>query len=245
VVGPTTFSVFVPHPWHSPKGSGGGVIYALISSTTTTNITLTNLTPNGTYGFALNATAPGGTSGYASVSATTLGPQPPVNLRVTGITSTSITLEWDPSSGPVPIARYEIWGWIGGLFPTIEYGSNFVGTTVTITGLTPGTYEEWSARAYDAGGNVSGLAAGVYAVNPVPAAAQLSSAAPSVGGGFQFTASEGGSVLQTVVIQATTNPADPNSWVQIGSLLPTTNPFTFTDTNAAQYPMRFYRIVAP
>jgi hypothetical protein len=235
VVGPTTFSVFVPHPWHSPKGS----------STTTTNITLTNLTPNGTYGFALNATAPGGTSGYASVSATTLGPQPPVNLRVTGITSTSITLEWDPSSGPVPIARYEIWGWIGGLFPTIEYGSNFVGTTVTITGLTPGTYEEWSARAYDAGGNVSGLAAGVYAVNPVPAAAQLSSAAPSVGGGFQFTASEGGSVLQTVVIQATTNPADPNSWVQIGSLLPTTNPFTFTDTNAAQYPMRFYRIVAP
>jgi hypothetical protein len=23
------------------------------------------------------------------------------------------------------------------------------------------------------------------------------------------------------------------------------NPFTFTDTNAAQYPARFYRIVAP
>ena len=73
----------------------------------------------------------------------------------------------------------------------------------------------------------------------------LSSAAPSASGGFQFTVSEGGNRLQTVLIQATTNLADPNSWVQIGSLLPTTNPFNFTDTNAAQYPMRFYRIVAP
>ena len=175
----------------------------------------------------------------------TLGPQPPSNLRVTGLTSTSISLAWDASPGPVPITRYEILGWIGGLLPTIGYGSNFTGTTATITGLTPGTYEEWSVRAYDAGGNVSGFAAGIFAVNPVPAAARLSSVAPSAGGGFQFTVSEGGSALQTVLIQATTNPADPNSWVQIGSLLPTANPFTFTDTNAAQYPMRFYRVVAP
>ena len=245
VVGPVTFSIFIPHPWHSPRGSGGGVNYQLVGSTTSTNITILNLTPNYSYGYALNAKAPGGKSGYASLSGTTLGPQPPPNLRVTGITSTSITLAWDPSPGPVPITRYEIWGWIGGMFPTIEYGSNFTSTTATITGLTPGTYEEWSVRAYDAGGNVSGLAAGVYAVNPVPAAAQLSSAAPSAGGGFQITASLGGSVLQTVLIQATTNLADPNSWVQIGSLLPTANPFTFTDTNAAQNPMRFYRILAP
>jgi len=36
---------------------------------------------------------------------------------------------------------------------------------------------------------------------------------------FQFTVSEGGSVLQTVLIQATTNPTDPNSWCKIGSVL--------------------------
>ncbi len=245
VVGPATFNIFIPHPYHSPRGSGGGVNYQLIGSTTSTNITISNLTPNISYGYSLNATAPGGKSGYAGVSGTTLGPQQPPNLRVMGITSTSISLAWDPSPGPVPITRYEIWGWIGGLLPTIEYGSNFTSTTATITGLTPGTYEEWTVRGYDAGGNVSGLAAGVYAVNPLPAAAQLSSATPSAGGGFQITASEGGTVLQTVVIQATTTPADPNSWVQIGSLLPTSNPFTFTDTNAAQYPMRFYRILAP
>jgi hypothetical protein len=67
----------------------------------------------------------------------------------------------------------------------------------------------------------------------------------TVSGGFQFTISEGGSVLQTVLIEASTNPADPNSWGQIGSVLPTSNPFTFIDTNASQYPARFYRILAP
>ena len=244
-VGPATFNLFIPHPWHSPRGSGGGVNYQLIGSTTTTNITIVNLKPNTSYGYAINATAAGGTSGYASVSVTTLGPQPPTNLRMTGITSTSVSLAWDPSPGPVPIIRYEILGWIGGLFPTIGYGTNFTGTTATITGLTPGTYEEWTVRAYDAGGNVSGFASGVYAVNPLPPAARLSGGALSASGGFQFAVSEGASSLQTVLIQATTNPADSSSWVQIGSVLPATNPFTFTDTNASLFPKRFYRVISP
>ena len=244
-VGPATFKIFIPHPWHSPRGSGGGVNYQLIGSTTATNLTLANLSPNTTYGFDVNATAAGGTSGYAGVTATTLGPQPPTNLWVTGVASTTISLAWDPSPGPVPITRYEILGWIGGLFPTISYGTNFSGTTATITGLTPGTYEEWTVRGYDAGGNVSGFAAGIYAVNPRPAAASLSRAAPSPSGGFQFAVTAGGGSLQTVLFQATTNPADPSSWVQIGALLPTTNVFTFTDTNASSFPMRFYRVVSP
>jgi hypothetical protein len=104
---------------------------------------------------------------------------------------------------------------------------------------------EWGVRAYDAEGNVSGFDYGPTIVNPVPVSPVLTSAVLSTAGGFQLTASEGGSVLQTVLIQATTNPADPNSWVQIGSLLPTANPFIFTDTNSAQFPVRFYRIVAP
>jgi hypothetical protein len=162
---------------------------------------------------------------------------------VTGLTSTSVSLAWDASPGPMAILRYEVWGWIGGLFPTISYGTNFTTTTATITGLTPGTYEEWTVRAYDAAGYVSGTCPSVFAVNPVPAPARLSGGAP-VAGGFQFIVSEGGS-LQTVLLEATTNPAAPNAWVQIGSVLPTANPFSFTDTNAAQYPVRFYRVVAP
>jgi hypothetical protein len=106
----------------------------------------------------------------------------------------------------------------------------------------------WSVQAFDAQGYGS---PGVYNIllvtNPVPAAPHLSAAPASASqpGGFQFSAAEGGAVMQTLLIQATTNPADPNAWVQIGTLLPAANPFTFTDTNAAQYPLRFYRVVAP
>jgi hypothetical protein len=153
VVGPATFSVFIPHPWHSPRGSGGGVNYQLVGSSTSTSVTISNLAPNTSYFFDVKATASGGTSGYAGISVMTLGPQPPTNVRVTGITSTSISLSWDPSPGPVPVTRYEI--------------------------------------------------------------------------------------------QATTNPAAPSSWVQIGSLLPATSPFAFTDTNASLFPMRFYRVASP
>ena len=65
------------------------------------------------------------------------------------------------------------------------------------------------------------------------------------GGNFQFNITPGGSGLQTLLIQATTNCGDPNGWTTIGSVFPTNNPFTFTDTNAAQFPSRYYRIVAP
>ena len=33
VVGPVTYGVYIPHPWHDPKGSGGGVNYELVGST--------------------------------------------------------------------------------------------------------------------------------------------------------------------------------------------------------------------
>jgi len=243
VAGPVTYSVAIPHPYHSPKGSGGGVNYQLVGSTTSTNFTISGLTPNVSYGYAVNATGPGGTSGYAGIGVTTLGPQPPSNLRATGIASTSISLAWDPSPGPVPIARYGILGWIGGLFPTIGYGTNFTGTSATITGLTPGTYEEWSVVAYDAGGNVSGFAPGFYAVNPVPQPAALAAVAPPpVAGGFQFAVQA--SAMETTLVQATANLGDPASWTTIA-----TNPpgkiFTFTDTNASQFPARYYRVVSP
>jgi hypothetical protein len=242
--GSVTYSIFIPHPYHSPRGSGGGVNYQLIGSTTSTNFTLSGLKPNTSYAYDVNATGPGGTSDYAGIGVTTLGPQPPSNLRVTGITSTTISLAWDPSAGPVPIVRYEILGWIGGLLPTIGYGTNFTGTTATITGLTPGTYEEWTVAGFDADGNVSGWAPGVYAVNPVPQPAALAAViAPPVTGGFQFTVQA--SAIQTTLVQATTNPGDPASWTTIATNPPAGSSFTFTDTAAGLFPTRFYRVVSP
>jgi len=248
VAGSVTYSVYIPHVSHGSKGSGGSVTYQLVGSTTSTNITLSGLTPNTSYAFDVNAAGPGGKSGYAGIAVSTLGPQPPSNLRATGITSTSITLAWNPSPGPVPIVRYEILGWIGGLFPTIGYGTNFTGTTATITGLKPGTYEEWSMLAYDAAGNVSGFAPGIYAVNPVPAPAALSqpaalSSLTPGSGGFQFSVQA--SVVETTYVQATTNLLDPTSWVTIATNPPTSSTYIFTDPAAGQFPTRFYRVVSP
>jgi hypothetical protein len=244
VAGAVTYTVAIPHPYHSPRGSGGGVNYQVIASNlTSTNVTISGLTPNTSYGYDIKATGPGGASGYSGIGVTTLGPQPPANLRVTGITSTTITLAWDPSPGPVPIVRYGILGWVGGLFPTIGYGTNYTGTTATITGLTPGTYEEWTVAGFDADGNVSGYAPGIYAVNPVPKPAALAAvAAPPVTGGFQFTVQA--SAVQTTLVQATTNMGDPTSWVTIATN-PPGNAFIFTDTNSSQFPTRYYRVISP
>jgi hypothetical protein len=130
------------------------------------------------------------------------------------------------------------------LFPTIGYGTNFTDTSATITGLAPGTYEEWTVVAYDAGGNVSGYAPGFFADNPVPTPAALAAvaAASPPTGGFQFTVQA--SAVQTTLIQATTNPGDPTSWTTIATNPPGSS-FSFTDTNAGQFPLRFYRVVSP
>ena len=136
--------------------------------------------------------------------------------------------------------------------------ANITNTFYTITGLAPGTALLLGVAAYDSYGNVSAYDyLPSLVVNPVPVPPILSlspsSAAtplfagnpPPASDGFQITVTAGNSGLQTFLFQATTNPADPGSWEQIGSLFPTANPFTFTDTNSAQYQARFYRIVAP
>ena len=63
------------------------------------------------------------------------------------------------------------------------------------------------------------------------------------GGGFQFTVQT--SAVQTALIQATTNPADPNLWETIATILPATSTFTFTDPDSGLFPMRFYRVANP
>jgi len=110
----------------------------------------------------------------AGISATTLSPKPPVNLRVVGLTSTSVSLAWDPSPGPVPVVRYEIWGWINNGVNYISYGTNFTTTTATITGLVPGSTHEWGVRAFDAQGYASGFDYGPTVNNPVPTPVTLS-----------------------------------------------------------------------
>jgi chitin-binding protein len=187
----------------------------------------------------------------ASIAATTTSPQLPANARLTGVTSTTLSLAWDPSPGPAQnphfsaITSYSIMQYIpgGGIVPKATGITNSFGT---VTNLTANSSAYWTVEAFDAQGygaySIYNL---VAATNPIPVPPLLNGAGQLANGSFQFTATERGSAVQTVLIQASTNLVDPNSWVQIGSLYPGTNPFTFTDTNAFQFPARYYQLVAP
>jgi hypothetical protein len=247
VAGPVTYSVWLRHVLHDPKGSGSTVWYTQIGNATIqTNITLSGLAAGLSQAYYVKATGPGGTSGYAGIAAATLPAPMPTNLRVTELTSTTITLAWDAPVGGFPIASYKILGWFNGIaaqYP-LSY-PNLPGTTAALTGLAPGTAMLWGVSALDTSGNVSSYSyLPSLVINPVPKPAALAAVvAPSAPGGFQFTVQAG--AVQTTWIQATTNLSDPASWVSIATNPPIGGTFDFMDTNASQFPTRYYRVVSP
>ncbi len=244
--GPVTYSVWLRHVLHSPKGSGATIWYTQIGSAVTVpTITITGLAAGLSQTYYVVATGAGGASAYAGITAATLAAPTPANLRVTGLTSTTISLAWDAPVGSIPVASYEVLGWFNGIAAQYPLAyPNITGTTITITGLPAGTAFLWGVSARDTAGNVSGY---VYlpslVINPVPTPAALSDLKASGRGGFQFAVQAG--AAQTTLIQATTNLADPASWVTIATNPPTSSTFNFTDPNASQFPMRFYRVVSP
>jgi chitinase len=203
-----------------------------------------------THALVVKASANGHTSAYsASVAATTTSPQLPTNMRLTGVTSTTLSLAWDASPGPAQnpnysaITSYSIVQYIPGT-GIVPKATGITGTTGTVTGLTPNTAAYWTVEAFDGQGYAAYSTFNlVAATNPVAVPPQLNGGVQLADGNFQFSATERGSAVQTVLIQASANLADPNSWVQIGSVYPGTNALTFTDTNAFQFPARFYRMV--
>lgn len=246
-VGQVTYSVWLRHVIHDPKGSGATVWYTQIgSSTTGTNITIGGLAANTSQGYYVKAAGPGGTSDYSVVAATTLPAPAPANLRVTSLTSTSIGLAWDAPAGQFPVLSYEVLGWYNGIAAQYPLAAaNIPTTSVTITGLAPGDYMLWGVSARDSAGNVSAYTyLPSLVLNPATTPVVLTLAnAPPGPGGFQFTIQP--SSIATSYIQATTNLGDPASWTTIATNPPTATAFTFTDTNAAQMPTRYYRVVTP
>ena len=247
VAGPVTYSVWLRHVLHDPKGSGATIWYTQIGSTTTMpTITISGLAAGLSQTYYVVATGAGGKSGYAGIAATTLPAPMPTNLRVTGLTTTTISLAWDAPVGPIPVASYEVLGWFNGIAAQYPLAyPNISGTAVTLTGLAPGTALLWGVSVRDTLGNISSYDyLPSLVVNPVPKQAALTAAAaPLATGGFQFAVAA--SAIQTTLVQATTNLADPASWVTIATNPPTSSTFNFTDPNASQFPTRYYRVLSP
>lgn len=81
------------------------------------------------------------------VTPDTQAPSVPAGVAASAVSTSSLTLNWNPSSDNVGVAGY-----------TVSYGStsrNVTGTSAAITGLTPNTDYTFTVKAYDAAGNNS------------------------------------------------------------------------------------------
>ena len=118
-----------------------------------------------TSSFSFNATAGSSTGGD------TTPPSTPTNVVSTGVTSSSVSLSWSPSTDNVGVAGYRVYR-----------GNTLAGTTTstsfTDSGLTPSTSYSYTVVAYDAAGNVS----------PASSAVSTMTSAGSTGGGSGCTA---------------------------------------------------------
>ncbi len=123
---------------------------------TAATATITGLTPETTYGLAVEAfDAAGNTSPKAVISITTLerdieAPTTPANLAGTP-TEVTITLTWTASSDNVGVTGYNV-------YVNNVFNQTVTATTATITGLTSQTTYNLAVEAFDAEGNTSAKA---------------------------------------------------------------------------------------
>ena len=118
-------------------------------------------------------------------------------------------------------------------------GPGLVGSGCQHTFTTAGTFAYICATFGHAAAGMTGV---VQVVRPPPAPALLTNLVRLPGGQFRFTVRT--TANRTNVVQASTNPA-PSNWIPIGTVVPGSNSFVFTDTNAPGLRLRFYRVVEP
>ena len=152
---------------------------------------------------------------------------------VTVPTGQNVTLAWNPGS-VTNIVGYNIYyGVTSQVYPNKVNVGNV--TNASISGLVAGVTYYFSATEYDSLGNESGYSNEIsYSVPTGIPTVQITS-----GNSGQFVLTVSGLTGQTYNILAT---QDFSAWTVIGTVtLATGNSLNFTDTNAANFPQRFYR----
>lgn len=166
-----TTATSVSLAWNASTDNVGVTSYEVFRGTTSagtttgTSLTVTGLTPSTTFSFTVRARDAAGNQSAASntlsvttpaAPADTQAPTVPGNLRVTGVTSTSVSLAWNASTDNVGVTAYNIFR------GTTASGSTSA-TSFTVTGLTPSTSFTFTVRARDAAGNQSAASNSVTA----------------------------------------------------------------------------------
>lgn len=146
----------------------------------------------------------------------------------------NVTLAWNPSANPV-VAGFNIYfGGTSGVYTNKT--SVGTATSLTISNLVAGDTYYFAATTYSAAGAESALSSEVSYTVPTPAPEVQLQVTPAK----QFVLTVTGAANQTHEILASQNLT---TWTAIGTVTVGANgSATFTDTNAANYPSRFYRI---
>ena len=145
----------------------------------------------------------------------------------------SVTLSWIPSVDPNVVGYNIYYGGDSGDYTDMLNVGN--ATSVTIDGLAAGTTYYFAATAYDALGNESAYSSEISYLVPDELPAVQIRAAPD--GPVVLTVS--GQAGHTYEVQAT---QDFMAWTVIGTMsLEADGALDFTDTDAANFPQRFYR----
>jgi chitodextrinase len=129
---------------------------SLVTDAAGTSHTFSGLSCGTSYVLAVDAyDAAANRSAKASVTATTMAcsadttpPSTPGSLRVTGATTSSVSLAWNASSDNVGVAGYTVYNGTPGVGSTSA-------TTYTVPSLACGTSYSFAVDAYDAAGNRS------------------------------------------------------------------------------------------
>jgi chitodextrinase len=167
VTGTTSSSVSLA--WNASTDNVGVSGYDVFrGSTKVATVTATSFTDSGlaastTFTYTVKARDAAGNTSTASnqVSATTqsaggdtTAPSVPANLRVTGASSSSISLAWNASTDNVGVSGYEVRRDGGTIFTSST-------TSFTDTGLSANTTHSYVVRAFDAAGNRSAFSGSV------------------------------------------------------------------------------------
>ena len=158
-------------------------------------------------------------------------PAPLPGAIVAGSGAYSVTLAWNPSPNTNVTGYCVYYG------PASRQYSNRVGvgnvTTVTVSGLVGGVTYYFAATTIAADGQESGFS---QEIKYTPGLPNIRIRAATVG---QFVLRVSGLNSTTYEIQAT---QDFKTWTIIGTVtLGTNGSMDFTDTNAVNFPRRFYR----
>jgi len=162
--------------------------------------------------------------------------QTPVQcLGITVPPGQSIGLTWSPNTNSSAAGYNVYYGTASQSYSGMVNVGNV--TNATISGLVAGVTYYFSATTYDSQGGQSGFSNETsYTVPAAPAPTQMSSAM-SAG---QMILTVTGAAGSTHSIEAS---QDLVVWTVIGTVTVNDNgSFGFTDTNAANFPQRFYRI---